>query len=460
MNPPHRHRARGLRLARLVLNEARPTLALAFPIMSGMVSQMLLGLADTVMVGRVGVTPLAAAAFVTILFHLPLVFGIGLLSSVAVLAAQAFGAREHARAGEMLRHGLLLSAGAGFVIAGLLCALRPALGLFGQPAEVVAASGNYLWLVSASLFPLMVTHTAKQYSESLNRPWVPTCIMLGGVALNILLNWILIYGRLGAPALGLDGAGWATLLARIAMGAAMLLWVIHAPCLRKWQPRRWAQPLYLATLRRLWELGWPVAVQHLCEVSAFALCGLMIGSIGADALAAHQIAINCAATTFMFPLGIGMAVAIRVGHAWGAGRLGRVRRIAGAGLAMAMAVMGLFGLVFLFWGRPLSSLFVASPDVIRIATQLLVVAAVFQIMDGIQIVSISALRGMTDVRVPMAIALLSYWVVAVPLAYLLAFVVKQGPVGIWAGVATGLAGAAFALTWRLHRMSRTLSVER
>jgi multidrug resistance protein, MATE family len=200
-----------LRLAR---REARPTLALALPIMAGMVAQMLIGLADTIMVGRVGVVPLAAASFVNTVAHLPLVFGIGLLSSIAVLTSQAFGARQRGEAGEVLRHGLIVSTGMGLLAAVSVFALHPFLGRLGQPPEVVAQSDVYLFLFGASLLPALVAQGCKQFSDALKHPWVPTFIMLGGVLLTVSLNWVLIYGNWGAPALGLEGAGWATRMGR------------------------------------------------------------------------------------------------------------------------------------------------------------------------------------------------------------------------------------------------------
>jgi multidrug resistance protein, MATE family len=434
--------------------EVRPMIALALPIMAGMVGQMLIGLADTIMVGRVGVVPLAAAAMVNALAHIPFVAGLGLLSSVAVLTSQAFGAGDKAEAGEVLRHGLLLAAIAGATTALLLAALRPFLPVLRQPPEVVAAAGTYLILFGSSMLPVLVAHACKQFSEALNRPWVPTFILLGGVGLNILLNWILIYGRWGAPALGLNGAGWATLIARLAIAVVLVLYVIRAPALRLFQPARWFAALSRARSGRLLNLGWPVATQHLLEVSAFVFAALMMGWINADAIAAHQIAITCAGTTFMFPLGIGMAVCIRVGQAWGAEQYARMRRIGALGLGSAALLMALFGTVFVLWGEPLARVFVHSPTVVALTVQLLLVAALFQVADGLQIVAISGLRGLSDVRIPALVAVLAYWLLAVPLGYVLAFPAGQGAVGIWIGLASGLGAAAAGLLWRFHVKTR------
>lgn len=447
----HLHLQRRLRLWR---REARPTLALALPIVAGMVSQMVLGIADAMMVGRVGVVPLAAASFVNAIAHLSLVFGLGLLSAIAVRTSQAYGARRPDEAGEILRHGLVLSLVTGILAALAIVALYPWLNHFGQTAEVVAASGPYLLLFGASLFPALVAHGCKQFSEALKHPWLPNFVMLGGVVLNIFLNWVFIYGNWGAPALGLAGAGWATLIARSLMAVVLVVYVLRARVLRPFQPKRWQAGLSREQFRSLLRIGWPVGVQHFFEVGAFALAAIMMGWISADAIAAHQIAISCAALTFMSALGIGAAAGIRVGHAYGAGQFARMRRIGFGGVALAALTMGSCGLVFALGGRPIAAAFIAAPNVVALTAQLLVVAAVFQIADGIQVSSIAALRGLADVRVPALVAVFAYWLVALPLGAGLAFGADWGPVGIWTGLAVGLGVAAVCLAWRFHQQTR------
>ncbi|MCL4785289.1 MAG: MATE family efflux transporter [Verrucomicrobia bacterium] len=439
-----------MRNIRLWLRESRPTLALGLPIMAGMVGQMLMGLADTIMIGRVGVVPLAASAFVNAVAHLPLVFGLGLLSAIAVLTSQAYGAKRPDEAGEIWRHGLMVSVAAGLFSALSLAALLPFLGFLGQPPEVVTEARPYLVLFGASMFPALVAHGCKQFSEALKRPWAPTLILLGGVLLNVWLNWILIYGNWGAPALGLVGAGWATLIARTLMALGLLGYALRAPALRAFQPARWRAAVNREKLQRLFTVGWPVGVQHFFEVSAFVLAALMMGWISADALAAHQIAMTCAAMTFMFALGIGTAVCIRVGHAFGAAQFARMRRIGFGGVALAAGLMGSFGVLFMVAGKPIAQLFIASPSVVNLTAQLLIVAAVFQVADGVQVVSISALRGLADVRVPALVAVLAYWFAALPIGAALAFWAGRGAVGIWIGLAFGLGVAACCLLGRFH----------
>lgn len=416
---------------------------------------MLVGLADTIMVGRVGVVPLAASAFVNAITHVPLVFGIGLLTAISVLASQAYGAQLREKAAEIWRHGVVIAVGAGLVTVAVLVALKAHLHRFGQSVEVVEASGTYLLLFGASTLPALVAHAGKLFSEALNRPWMPNFILLGGVALTVALNWLLIYGNWGFPALGLNGAGWSTLIARIVMMVAMLVFLHQSRPLKPYLPVRWNQPFATETFRKLITLGWPVGFQHLLEVSAFVFAAIMMGWISAAALAAHQIALNCAATTFMFSLGVAMAAAIRVGHACGSGQERRARRIGFIGIILCALVMTMFGLVFVIGRNLIPAWFVESPEVLVLASQMLLVAAAFQIADGVQIAGLSALRGLSDVKIPALIALLSYWIIAVPLGWFFTFRAGMGAIGIWIGLAIGLGVAAITLTWRFHLKTRT-----
>ncbi len=436
------------------LLEMRRTLALGFPIMAGMVGHMLMGLADTVMVGRVGVQSLAAAALVNTVAHVPVVFAFGLIAAIQILTSQAFGAREPREAGEALRHGLLIATASGVITALGLVIGGPYLVYLGQPADVVAACQGYLIYIAWSMVPALISHAMKQFSESLNNPWAPMLIIYAGVVLNVFLNWIFIYGRLGAPAMGLDGAGLATLLARIAMAAAMVIYVLRSARTRAWLPPSWFNDWSWSRVRAQLKLGGPVGLQTLMEVGAFSVGALMMGWIGAGPMAAHQIAINCAATTFMFALGVGMGVSIRVGHAWGAGLPTRIRRIAFGGVFLGAGAMGLFAVAFIFGGTTLAGWFVLDADVIRLAASLLFIAGIFQVIDGTQVVMLSALRGMSDVRLPVIIVAIAYWVVALPLAYWFAFGLKLGAVGIWIGLALGLLTAAIGLTARFLRRNR------
>jgi MATE family multidrug resistance protein len=439
-----------------LLSENRRTLALAVPIISGHLGQMLMGWVDAVMVGRVGVVPLAACGFANTLISVPMIFGFGVLSAVSVRAAHSHGGGRSSEAGESVRGGfgvaLLLSVPVLLALYGFL----PHIGIFGQPREVNEAVIGYLILCGWSMVPVFFSCVSKNFCEALGRPWEPFWIMMGGVLLNAILAWILIFGKLGAPAMGLTGAGLATLLARIAVMAAMFAYPAISRSLRAAWPSDWFAGGIRASVGRIMAIGLPAGGLHLCEVSGFAFGSIMMGWIGVVPLAAHQIAITCAATTFMVPLGLSQAVCVRIGQARGAGKTDRLRAISFGALGLAVGFMGVFVVVFMVCGRVIAGWFVADPQVVLLTAQLLLIAGIFQIFDGIQVVSVGALRGYEDTRMPMYIGILSYWVVALPVSWFAGFVLGWGARGVWFGFVVGLAVAAATLLPRLiWRIGRT-----
>ena len=429
----------------MFLSECRRTLVLAVPIMAGQLSQMLMGLADSAMVGRVGVLPLAASSFANGLLSVPFLFGIGLMQAISVRVSQAHGAGDRRETGELLRHGLAITGIAGIVLVALVALASTQLGHFGQPPDVARESHRYFLLSGASMLPMLLAMGLKQYSEALNHPWPPMLILLGSVALNVALNWILIYGNLGAPAMGLTGAGLATLLSRIAALAVVIAYILRARRFAGALPESWKLPLQWERARSLLKIGLPGAGQLLLEVSAFTVATVMIGWLGKEALAAHQIALTCASTSFMFPLGIGMATTIRIGQALGANEPARVRAIGLASFGLGVLVMSAAGLVFTFGNEWIARAFVDDAGVVRIAAKLLVIAAFFQIFDGLQVVGSCTLRGLNDAIVPMVACLVAYWLVFLPFAWLAAFHFGLGAAGIWCGLAAALAIVAVSL---------------
>ncbi|CAA6691474.1 MULTISPECIES: MATE family efflux transporter [unclassified Lentimonas] len=434
---------------RSLLQENRKTLLLAAPIVAGQLSQMLLGLADTVMIGQVGTVELAAAAFVNTIFHVAFVLAFGLFVAISIQVAHAYGGSRLVDAGESLRHGLFGSVLLGVVLAGCLLVCLPFLDHFGQPEEVVALSPSYLVWLSLSLIPMVPMLALKSYSEAFHNPWPLLWLMLGTVLLNIGLNYMLIFGHWGAPEMGLTGAGLATFLART-VGVAVVVWyVLCSKRLSVGLPERWWAPLQMANFKSLLRIGMPVSVQIVIEFSAFAACALLMGQFGSAALAAHQIALTCATTTFMVPLGLSMALTIRVGHALGGAKKATcVRIILGAAL-MAVGVMTISASSFFFFGEAIAGLFTNDVKVIALAASFLTLTGVFQIFDGVQVTVMGALRAMHDVLVPTGINAVSFYVLSIPIGIYLAFYLKVGAVGLWIGLAAGLCISAFILSARL-----------
>ena len=437
-----------MNLSRL-LAESRSTMRLAVPLIIGQLGQMLISLSDTLMLGWLGVTPLAACSFANTLIYLPMMIGIGMSMAVSIRVSQARGAGDPAAARAALRHGLFIALVLGLLTLAGAWALLPMLDLFQQDPRVIAVVPDFLLLVAASMIPAMASMAVKNHADAMNRPWPVFWISIGGVALNIVLNWILIFGKLGAPAMGLEGAALATLIARSVALAGMIAWCRGDAALREWVPTRWLRAPEWSGVKDLLRSGFPASMQLLAEVSAFVAATLIIGHMGEAALASHQVAIQCAATVFMIPLGISMALTVRIGEAFGARNFKAMRAIVVSGWSMGVAVMLVTASSFIFFNDPLAGLFIDDPAVRRMAASLLVVAGAFQFCDSMQVIAAGALRGLDDVKTPAWLAMGAYWAVSIPVGWLLAYPVGLGVTGMWWGITLGLTITAVLLGRRI-----------
>jgi MATE family multidrug resistance protein len=336
----------------------------------------------------------------------------------------------------------------------ILWGFFPFMGLLGQPPDVVGASKDYLWLMAASLPFVMVIVCFRNFSEAQDMPWPAFWAGLAAVVLNIFLNWVFIYGNLGAPRMELEGAGLATWLARAFNLVLLISWLRLDSRFRKSWPGRWLARISMQIIKRMLRLGIPVSMQLLMEIGAFSGTILLMGWLGIVEMAAHQIAITCAATTFMVPLGLSLAVAIRVGHAIGGDNPERARIIGFGAFALSAFLSFLFACVFILLDTQLAGIFTKDPATLQMAASLLVIAGLFQFFDGGQVLAIGALRGCKDVRIPTGIVFLAYWIVAIPFGSLLAFHYDWGAQGLWTGLAVGLGFAAIGLIVRFERLTR------
>jgi MATE family multidrug resistance protein len=434
--------------------ELRPTLTLALPIMVGHVSQMLMGVTDSAMIGRAGTVPLAASAFGGNIFGVFFVVGIGLMIPVSIFVARARGAEDPLEAGEYLRHGMALALVFGALETIAMLAIGTQLGRFGQAPEVVAVVGPFYVLIALSITPVFAYLVLRQFAEAMGHPWVPMFIMLAGVGLNAALNWVFIYGHLGVPALGLTGAGISTLLSRALGAGVIFLWLRRDAAVRAAWPQRWFGGYSRARFAAMLKLGLPASGMLLFETTAFAFSSVMIGWLGAGPLAAHQIAITCASLAFMLPLGLSIATGMRVSRAVGAGEPDKRQPIAFGAIGLGLVITGVFGLTFWFAGGVIATWFVTDATVIALATRLLVVAALFQLVVGVQVIGAASLRAISDVKVPALLTFAAYWVIALPLGYALGVRGPFGAVGVWIGIASGLAIAAVLLAWRFARLTQ------
>lgn len=428
----------------------RALLALAAPMLLGQVGQVLLQLTDTIMVGQVGAASLAGAALAGNLVMFALYFAYGSLGAVAPSIAQAFGAGDTARMRVLCRAGILLAVGVGTFIALVLSAVIPFLGRLGQPPEVVAVSGGYLAWIAWSLPAAMVTLVLGQTAEAMNRPWPVMGILAATVVVNAALNVVLIFGHLGAPALGLAGAGLATFIARALQAAALSLWIFRdrvLGVLLRLEPGT----RVLSQVRSLFLKGLPVAGQDVLEGGSFAVGALMLGWIGTDALAANQVTISIASIAWMFPIALSTAASVRVAQAVGDNDLAGARRAGMAAVTLGVGLMAFCAVIYITLGHALAGLFTTDPKIVALAGTLVTIAGIYQISDAIQSISLGCLRGLIDNRVPMFANAICYWGLSIPTVYILAFPLGWGAVGVWIGYLPWMVLTGVFFLWRFLR---------
>jgi MATE family multidrug resistance protein len=430
------------------------TSKLAYPVLIGQLGHMMMGVVDSVMVGRVGATPLAASSVAHGLFVLIMIFGIGVSMAISPLVSMAKGSQDQAQCGLVFRQALMVN----LVLSILLCtgAFFSA-GLIRHlnlPPEVAEQAVAYMRILALSIIPVMLFQTYRQFSEGLAIMTPPMVITLMANLVNIFANWILIFGNLGAPALGLEGAGWATFITRSMMALTLLLYMIKSTRFKIYDVRFYLTRLHREMIRKILKIGVPSGVQYFFEVGAFAGAAVIIGWLGTKQLAAHQIAINLASISFMFALSISAAGAIRVGHAVGKRNKLAIRAAGYSAIYLSAGVMGCFGILFILLRYILPALYIDDQHVISIASSLVIIAAFFQLSDGIQAAGIGVLRGIADTRIPMLITFVAYWVVGLPGGYLLGFYLNMGVQGVWIGLLMALTLSAVLLTWRFYTGSK------
>lgn len=423
--------------------------------MLGQLGHVLVGLADSIMIGQLGTVQLAASALAHSIFIVPMVFGIGMAMGMTTPIANADGEGNKTKAGGYLRHGMVVNSVTALIIFILVLIFSAFTGMLGQEPGVVSLADPFLLIITSSIFPLMVFLTFKQFAEGLSDMKIAMYISLGANLLNILFNYLLIFGKWGFPELGLNGAGYATVFARIIMAVLMWLYVFRSKKFKEYilhyRLKIWKRNYF----RKLLHIGIPSGLQFIFEISAFALAAIIVGQINAESLAAHQIAISLAALSYMMATGIGAAAAVRVGNQLGAGDYHTMRNAGRSCFALTLAFMALCGIIF-FAGRNFFPTFYTDDlYVIQIASQLLIIAVVFQLSDGTQAVALGALRGMSEVKIPTLITFVSYWILGLLPAYLMGIVWDMGPQGVWYGLALGLTAAAVLLYWRFEWKCKT-----
>jgi len=410
----------------------------------------MVSVADSVMVGKIGVIPLAAATFAGTIYHILMLFGIGVSYAITPKVAAA-DFKNKPQLLQFLQNGFFMNLGLGLGLFMLGYLASHFLHLFGQEKSVAVAARPYVIIMCGSLIPLMIFQTFRQYAEGLSDTFSPMVVSVFANLLNVLFNYILIYGKLGAPELGLNGAGYATLLARVVMFSVMIWWVRRKIVGFKWK-YNWDG------IKELLRIGLPSGLQYVFEIGAFATAAIMVGWIGAEALAAHNIAMNLAAISYMAATGLAAASTIRIGNQIGLKDRVNLRLAGFSSFGLVIVFMAFCGLTFVVLRNALPALYINNDVVQSIAASLLIIAAAFQISDGIQAVGLGVLRGLTDVKVPTIVTFVAYWLVAIPSGYLFAFYGGFGVQGVWYGLSIGLTISGILHIWRFNRLSKKIEL--
>jgi len=380
-----------------------------------------------------------------------IVLGIGMSVALTPLVAIAKGSEKHDECGIILRQGLLVNIVFSFLLVVVIYFLADLIHYLNQPVEVAQYAESYLKILNISIIPFMLFQTYKQFSEGLSFTKPPMTILIFSVFINAFLNWILIFGNLGLPRLELDGAGYATLMTRIFMAAAIFIYIRNAKSFQEFDPSLRFKSVNFKVIRKIVNIGVPGGFQMFFEVGGFSFAAIMVGWIGVNELAAHQIALNLASITFMVGLGISISVTIRVGNFLGKRDSVEIKKAGYSALFIIAVIMSLFGIMFFAFRNYLPTLYINDVEVIKIASSLIIIAAIFQIVDGLQIVGVGILRGLTDMKAPMVISFIAYWVIGLPVAYLLGFIFDFGVEGIWVSFVVGLTLAAIFFILRFRK---------
>jgi MATE family multidrug resistance protein len=432
--------------------------ALALPVVLSELGWMAQGVVDTIMVGKLGPAAIGAVALGNAVCYTPSLFGIGLLLGLDTLVAQAYGRKDYDDCHRWLAQGVYLAMIVTPIVMVAVLLASYGYARVGIGAELAGPAGSYLRILNFGTLPLLLYGASRRYLQGVGQVRVITITYVGANLLNWLGNWMLIYGKLGAPRMGVDGSALSTVIARLFMALALLgfAWRYER---KRGHPlfKHWAGPS-LARLKQLVTLGLPAAGQIVLEVGAWNGATLAAGWLTPVALATHQIALNYAAITYMVPLGVSAAAAVSVGHAVGAGDPARARRAGWLALALGTGFMLVAAIVFFLAPRPLIALYTRDEAVMAVGPGLLGLAAIFQIFDGIQTVSTGALRGLGETRSPMFANLVGYWVFGLPLGFTLCFALKWGIYGLWIGLTLALVFIATMLLLRWRRDSERIIV--
>ncbi|TND02588.1 MAG: putative efflux protein, MATE family [Bacteroidetes bacterium] len=436
------------------------TLVLAVPICFSNLGHILVDVADSFFVGQIGTAPQAAVMLAGTFYILALVFAIGMSYGITPLVAEAAGKGEQEKIPLLLKNAFIANFAICILMFLVLFFCAPLLRYLDQPEGVVEIAIPFLNVIMFSMIPLSFFFTLKQFAEGLSDTKAAMYISIGANLLNVLLNYLLVFGSLGFPEMGVMGSCWATFISRCAMAAGMYLYVYYSPRFRQYREGFRMRGFSRGVLKKLFRTGIPAGLQFTFEVGAFSAAGIFVGWLKDDVpMAAHRIALSLAACTYMVSSGIGAAATVRVGHFLGLGGKGDYRRAGYTALLLSLGFMIFGAVLFILFPGALTGSFNKDHQVVDMAASLLLIAAVFQLSDGTQVVALGMLRGLQDMNMPTVITLVAYWLITLPACYILGFTMELGVHGIWYGFVIGLTIAGVALLWRFEYVCRKLSLK-
>jgi MATE family multidrug resistance protein len=426
---------------------------LSWPIILGQISYVLMGIADNIMVSKVSSAAVAAVGFSNTIFFTVSIIGIGILSIIPPLISKSKAQNDFIKCGQLLNNGILIAIWMGAIFTILSFLLASHFNWFKQDLAVEIISSDFLRVIGYSAIPLFIFLAAKQFTDGLGFTMESMYIALGSVLLNIILNYILIYGHFGAPEMGAQGAAWATFISRVAMALGMLIFIFKSRKIAPYRPKNIFSNNSIFQ-REILKDGVPSGLQYFFEIGAFAVANLFMGWMGKDVSAAYQIVISPAALTYLFVSGFGIGASILVSESLGENNKINAYKFGLNAIKMTLVFELITCTLFIVFHKVIPLAYIQDENVLQYAIPLMLIAGVFQIPDGIQCVCLGVLRGMYDVKIPTLFTLIAYWVVSLPLGYYLAFIKGYGAQGVWWGLTIGLLTSSILLSLRFFYIAK------
>lgn len=439
-------------------NHLKETIFLSIPLVLTQIGHIITGMVDNIFLGQLGKTEQAAGILSNNLFVILLVFSIGMSYVLTPAITDAHVNNNDEEKAALFKNSLFINLLVSVVLFVLLFFLSPVLGYMQQPADVVELSYPFFNVLTLSIIPVTLFFVCKQYTEGLSNTKAAMYISVVGNVINIILNYLLIYGKAGLPELGYMGSCWATFIARVFMGVGFMIYVFRNKSVNSFATYYKQVKINANHFWYLFKDGLASALQFTFEVAAFAIAGLLSGVFGKEQLDAHGIALSMAAFTYMFASGISSATTIRVGKYYVVDDLKNLKETIITAYKTVIVIMGIMALLFIGLNSVLPKIFSSDAEIVLISSKLLLFAAMFQLFDGTQVVAVGALRGLEDYKYPTTIAFIGYWLISLPLCYVLAFVFKYEVYGVWFALSVGLAFVSIALYFRIQTLLKVKAI--